>query len=129
MNIILFTDAPQGMGTTLEQRIQNQLPRMQVEIVDSIGLIAQRLCRPLNGISVIILFIASESQIEQLLAIQPFFDDIRLILIFPDTNRTMMAKGLQLDPCFISYLHSDLNDITSVLEKIETLTNETQPMK
>ncbi len=127
MNLVLYADRSQKMGKILEQLIQDQLPNIQVETLGSISRIAQRLCRPLNGISVIILFIISGNQVEKLLTLKPFFDNTRLILVLPDTDKALVAKGLQLNPCFVSYLDNDPHDITSVLKKIEPLIKERLP--
>ena len=119
MNVILFADSPQAMETTLEQLIQDELPKIKVETLDSIERISQKLRRPLNGISVIIIFIVSINQVEKFFSLKPFFDNTRLILILPDNDNRLMAKGLQLNPCFVSYLDDDPSDIISVLKKIE----------
>ncbi|WP_232364187.1 hypothetical protein [Desulforapulum autotrophicum] len=116
------------METRLEQLIQDELPKIKVETICSIECVSQNLRRPLNGISVIVLFIVSQSQIENFLILKPFFDNTRLILVLPDNNKGLVAKGLQLNPCFVTYLDNDPHDITSVLRKIEQLKTGKQPL-
>ena len=128
MNVILFAASPQKMGTALEQLIQQELPKIKVETICSIERVSQKLRRPLNGISVIVLFIVSQNQIESFLTLKPFFDNTRLILVLPDNNKGLVAKGLQLNPCFVTYLDDDPHDITLVLKKIEQLKTGRQPL-
>jgi hypothetical protein len=73
----------------------------------------------LNRITVIVVFVIYENDIEKLLTLRPLFDDIRLILILPDREKNLVALGLGLNPCFVGYSDSDPADIALVLKKID----------
>ncbi len=118
MKIILYTDDKEAMAKNFRKLIQNQLPDIQMDTLNSVSRLSEKLCRPLNRISVIVIFVMCERDIDRLLALKPLFDNIRLILVLPDRTTDLMAHGLQLNPCFISYLDSDFSDVTSVLQKI-----------
>ena len=118
MKIILCADDSEPLGKNLELLIQNQLSEIQIDTMNSISDLSRKLCRPLNRISVIVIFVRCENDIRKLLTLKSLFDNIRLILVLPDRTREMMGLGLQLNPCFISFLENDLLDIISVLEKI-----------
>lgn len=120
MKIILYADDKEAMGKNFGKLIQNQFPDIQMDILGSVRCLSEKLCRPLNRISVIVIFVTCERDIDGLLTLKPLFDNIRLILVLPDRTRGMMAHGLQLNPCFISYLDSDFSDIISVLKKLYT---------
>jgi len=119
MKIALYADPVQEMGNTIEGMIQNELPQIQIEKMNSIGYLKKSLCRPLNRISVIVGFVFHEKDIDLLLTLRPLFDDIRLILILPDRGKKLTALGLGLNPCFVGYSDSDPADITLVLKKID----------
>jgi hypothetical protein len=120
MKIILYADDKEEMGKNFGKLIQNQFPDIQLDTLNSVSRLSEKLCRPLNRISVIIIFVTCERDIDRLLTLKPLFDNIRLILVLPDRTTGMMAHGLQLNPCFISYFDSDFSDITSVLKKLYT---------
>ena len=119
MKIALYADPVQEMGNTIEGMIQNELPQIQIEKMNSIGFLKKSLCRPLNRISVIVVFVFHEKDIDLLLTLRSLFDDIRLILILPDRGKKLTALGLGLNPCFVGYSDSDPADITLVLKKID----------
>lgn len=123
MNIILYAEPAEKAREKLEKLIRAELPGLQVDRVDSIQSLSQKLCRPLNRISVIVIFLVSESGIAPLLTLKPLFDHIRLILVLPDKTKRLTALGLQLGPCFISYWDNSLEDITAVLKKIDQRTS------
>ena len=120
MKIILYADDKEARGKIFRKLIQNQFPDIQMDILGSVRGLSEKLCRPLNRISVIVIFVICEKDIDRLLTLKPLFDNIRLILVLPDRTTGVMAHGLQLNPCFISYLDSDFLDIASVLKKLYT---------
>jgi hypothetical protein len=119
MKIILFSGDAQEKGNELEGIIHGELPQIQVEKINSTLYLKEKLCRPLNRISVIVVFVNCESDIDRLFSLRPLFDGIRLILVFPDGENKMISQGLGLNPCFVSYSDSDPSDITLVLKKID----------
>lgn len=77
--------------------------------------------QPLHKVSVLILFIASRKDLEALNTLVSLFDNIRIIIVLPDREKSTMSLCIALKPSFISYIDSDLMDIALVLKKIETL--------
>ncbi len=118
MKLILYTGERKALGQNLEKLIQEQLPQIQIEAIDSAQGLSRLLCRPLNRISVIIIFVNCEEDLRGFLTLEPLLDNIRRILVLPERTTAMMAMGLQLNPSFISYWDSEFLDIISVLEKI-----------
>lgn len=118
MNILLYKCAGEERENTLGTLIEKQLPGIQTDTIHSIRQLSDILCRPLNGISAMVAFIPCEKEIEQLLVLKPLFDNTRMILVLPDRTKPMVALGLQLNPCFISYPDNGFTDILSVLNKL-----------
>jgi hypothetical protein len=119
MKIVLFAEDVQEMGNELEGLIYDELPQTQVEKINSTLYLKEKLCRPLNRISVIVVFVNCESDIDRLMTLRPLFDGIRLILVLPGGENKLTSLGLGLNPCFVSYSDSDPSDIALVLKKID----------
>lgn len=122
MKLILYTgpikELGKALGKNLGKLIQEQLPQIQIEAIDSAERLSRVLCRPLNMISVIIIIVNCEEDFRGIFSLEPLLDNIRLILVLPERTTAMMAMGLQLNPSFISYWDSEFLDIISVLERI-----------
>jgi hypothetical protein len=91
MKIILYADDKEAMGKNFGKLIQTQFPNIQMDTLGSVRRLSEKLCRPLNRISVIVIFVVCEADIDQFLTLNPLFDNIRLILVLPDGTRDMIA--------------------------------------
>ncbi|MCA1784345.1 MAG: hypothetical protein LC657_00015 [Desulfobacteraceae bacterium] len=91
---------------------------MDIIVSDSIEKINVTLCRPLHEISVIILPIASTSELAAFQNLNPVFEKSRVILILPDRNPETLAKSIRIKSSFITYFDNDIQDIASVLKKL-----------
>ncbi len=119
MKIILHSDAMEKRSIKLEKLIHEQLPGIEIKVSIEIEGLKKDLCKPLNGISVAVLMVSSIKNLEQLLELKAFFDNTKLILILSEKIKAAQTTGFQLNPCFISYLDSDLNDTLLVIKKIK----------
>jgi hypothetical protein len=118
MKTVLYADDLTTLGETLKSIIQAQVSGIQVEDCNSIEHISQILRQPLNNVSVVVFLIASMEELVQINSMHTLFDNIRVILILPDRKKDTIALGLKLKTSFISYVDSDLQDVTSVLNQI-----------
>jgi len=121
MKTVLYANNMTKMGKRLENKIQEELPGIQLDILNSIEFLSQKLCQPLNRISVIVGLISSSNELMSFIALRALLENIRLILVLPDRGEKMTALGIQLNPSFISYADNNLNDIIAVLKKIQKL--------
>jgi hypothetical protein len=108
----------------MQEMIQHQIPEIRIGLTDSILQLIETIRRPLNKVSVIILFVRSIKEIKALTAITPLFDDIRLILILADSNSDTVSSGLKLSPCFTTHFDAAPADVISVLKKISVQEKE-----
>jgi hypothetical protein len=78
-----------------------------------------RLKRPLNGVSIAILAVGTETELARLETLRPYLEGARIILVLPEENETVLPGALDLYPSFIAYLHEDPNILLDVLEKMQ----------
>lgn len=71
-----------------------------------------------NG-DVMILFAASNQELEDLLAIHDKFEEFRVILILPDRDTETIAVSHILKPRFISFVDSDIRNLEKVIAKMQ----------
>ena len=75
--------------------------------------------RPLHNVSVLIAFITDVESIDLLFSLKPLFENIKLILMLRNRADTIQKSVLLLEPLLASYSEDDLQDIISVLQRIE----------
>ncbi|MBU1193256.1 MAG: hypothetical protein KKE62_03290 [Proteobacteria bacterium] len=121
MKILLYANNRENTGKQIEKHIKEE-PRIEIETLDSVTSLSQKLCQPLHRIMVIILVIQTKEEITQFLDLIPLLENIRIILVLPDRDKHTLAVGIKLNPSFISYTDDDLDDITQVLKKIQKIT-------
>ena len=60
----------------------------------------------------------TDTELEHLIEMQDFLEDLRLILILPDSSPETVAKGHLLRPSFLTYADHDMSKVRLVLEKM-----------
>ena len=124
MKTILYANDLTTLGEKLKNMTQTQVSGIQVEDCHSIEHISQILRQPLNNVSVLVLMVGSRDELIQFNSMSPLFDNIRVILILPDSKKDTFSLGLKLKPSFISDVNSNLKDVVSVLEHIQNKKKE-----
>lgn len=118
MRVILHSSVTDTVVTGLKTEIGCQLPGLLIETTPSLAELTCRLCRPLSGISVVIIHVRSVEELELLTVLTDILDAIRLVLILPDRSSSTTALSLRLNPSFISYPDTCLFDVIAVLQKL-----------
>ncbi len=121
MKLLIYSAQNQGIGKNLANRVHHEFPQILIDEVNSIKRLSDKLCRPLHGITVIIVNICDQKEIIILQNLKPLLENIRLILVLPSRAKNMMKLGLELYPSFTCYSDSDFNDIKLVLEKLQRI--------
>ncbi|WP_300464271.1 hypothetical protein [Desulfobacula sp.] len=124
MKTVLYAKGIDKMGDHLETIIHAQVNGIKIKTCTSIEGLFQILRKPLNNLSVVILWIASINDLVEFNLMGTLFDDIKIILILPDRKKQTLALGCKLKPSFVSYVDSDLQDVASVLKQILKKTKE-----
>lgn len=118
MKVILFCAAGQPLGRVMETRIHLELPEMETRQVDSMEILAQTLCRPLNQVAVILMVDPEKRDVLKLLDSKDMISGIHLIFMMDPVQRsTLSPLALQLKTSFIGTTDG-IDDVLSVLKKV-----------
>jgi hypothetical protein len=130
MEILLYLQCTDGIGTKLLRIVERIAVKEKVEICRSIYSLVQRLRKPACPIDISILLASSKKQLSEFLLIKEELQDIKIILILPDCEGDTISAGHELYPRFVSYIDSDFEDLRIVLGKmIENKYREEQTKK
>ena len=119
MKTILYINKTNEIRRNLINVVQSRLSGISIQTCHAIAELSHLLRQPLQKVAVIILFIESTNELEALNLMMPLFDNIRIILILPDMEKSTVSLCVALKPSFITYAGADLLDIALVLEKIQ----------
>ncbi len=119
MKTILYINKTNEIRRNLINVIQSRLSGISIQTCHAIADLSHLLRQPLQKVSVLILFIESIDEVEALNLMTSLFDNIRIILILPDMEKSTVSLCVALKPSFITYAGADLLDIALVLEKIQ----------
>ena len=118
MNLLLYTSGTDDASRKLVEMALTFAAKGTAEIFHSLENLTNRLTQPKNNQTAVVLHAATEKELAQMLSINDFLQDIKLILILPDNKEPTIAKGHKLHPRFLSYADSDFADIGAVLNKM-----------
>jgi hypothetical protein len=118
MALIYYTQNNNGIGERLQKAINAAVPEELTEVYRSLESLSQRLCQLTYKLKIAVLLAASREELLGILSIRDLLDDIRIILILPDREKKTVSEGLRLYPRFFTYVDSNFNDVTGVLEKM-----------
>ena len=118
MALIYYSQNNNGIGERLQKAINAAIPEELTEVYGSLESLSQRLCQLTYKLKIAVLLAASREELLGILSIRDLLDDIRIILILPDREKKTVSEGLRLYPRFFTYVDSNFNDVTGVLEKM-----------
>ena len=98
--------------------LESMAPEEQVESCMTLECLERKLRQPAHGLTIAVLLAASRQDLLELHAIKDLLDDIRIILILPDSESETTTLGHKLSPRFISYINGNFDDVGAVLRKM-----------
>ena len=117
VNVYLYSDqheAGQKFQSLVAKHLESGCLKKFSNIID----MASSLALALKSKDIVILFVATMHELEELLLMQETFDDVRLILILPQRDSVTIAKGHQLRPRYLTFIDSNMSDICKGVEKL-----------
>jgi len=118
MDLVIYANAENGAGERLRRAIELRVPVEQVTTFMTINSLERKLRQPAHGLTIAVLLAASRQDLLELYAIKDLLDDIKIILILPDSESETTALGHKLSPRFISYISGNFDDVGAVLRKM-----------
>jgi hypothetical protein len=113
--VILFYAAENDhVARSLEQ----QLAQYQVTRCVSLSTVERRLRRPGHGLQVALMIVHNSEEMARVHAFDNLVRDVKLILVLPSHDSTMVACAHKLGPRFIAYADNGYDQVGAVLEKM-----------
>jgi hypothetical protein len=120
MNALLFlSDVKGATNGRLLSVVQSVVLTTHLEVLRNFNKLAVRLNKLPKDISIIVLFAQNRKQLLKLVALRPYMEGIRIILVVPDDESITIALGHLLRPSLLTSAHAiaDFADVAAVLSK------------
>lgn len=117
-NILFYSTQVVKLESELINSLEGLIPGKKVKIYRTKESLLARLQKPLAQKPVLVLFIYGWEDLDNFISHKPLLNDIPLILILPERESPMIARGHCLRPRFLSYHDGDANEIKGVLKKM-----------
>ena len=127
MNVVLYAnEINEPANKCLQNVVETCSPLDCLEVFESSRDFVQRIYRIPRKIDVAVLFAQNHDQLSELISLKDFLNDVRIILILPDSEHLTVIKGHALFPSYTSYIDSNATDVASVLTKMISCLNAKQ---
>ena len=118
MKLLFYAKVLEGFGNKVLGVIQSLVPLSQIETHRTIESLDCKVRQPVNNLNTAVMLASNKEDLLDLLSLRDLLWNLRIILIIPDRKAETIAMGHMLRPRFLSYVDSDFNDVSAVLEKM-----------
>jgi hypothetical protein len=118
VNILFYSPQVNNPENELIKSLEDLVPGKKVKMYRTVESLLTRLQKPMAQKPVLVLFIYGREDLDTFIAHKPLLNDIPKILILPERESPMIAKGHSLRPRFLSYHDGDVNEIKGVIKKM-----------
>ncbi|MCP4576752.1 MAG: hypothetical protein GY846_10765 [Deltaproteobacteria bacterium] len=118
MKLISYLPLENRVAERLQEVLEATVLTDEIEIYRTIESLAGRLRQPGTDQMIAVLLAAAGKDLSDILSIRELFEDIKIILILPDGERSTISGGHKLYPRFVCCADSDFSDVAAVLGKM-----------
>jgi hypothetical protein len=118
MNLVIYSPSTETHNSYLRRELESMSSDLVLEIHRSVYSLGKRLRRPVKDLVAVILSIAEERELLELLSIQDLLWDLPVILIIPAQDKRMIAQAHHFRPRFLTDANGDCSEIVSVLNRM-----------
>jgi hypothetical protein len=119
MNVIIYSKEENSLVNRLRAIIEASLAKDRIETFKTINKLKERILQPVYGCIPILIVIAKEGDLIELLSIiNSLRSRVRIILILPDSKPETIKMGYKLEPRLLSVMGGELSVVQAVLEKM-----------
>ena len=118
MKILFYSSYINGETETIYKYLDTIISKDQIENYRTINALTNRLYKPRDDLSIILLSIYDFEELLDLIINRNLFYDIPIILILPNRERNITSKAYKLRPRFIFYNDNNLIDLKAIMEKL-----------
>ena len=116
MNVILYvSNSDQG---DIRERIEGLIPEKSLKVYRTLEGLSERLHRPIDPETILIIVACSQEKLSEIFPLRRVLRDIRTVVVAPDQDPKTVSLAHQLRPRFLTYANSNLEDLTSVLQRM-----------
>jgi hypothetical protein len=98
--------------------IEEGVPNCPLEICLTTKALERRLRGPVFDIEAAVLLAESGEAFQKIVSLRELLQDLKVILITPDSNQATLVKGHLLKPRFMCDRRSDFAELTAVLQRL-----------
>ena len=117
MNLLLYATVDNRASRRVLALMRLQGKAFGIEFYRDIIMLMQRLRQPAKELAAAVLLAANMKDINDLIAVRHFLDDVPVILILPNNGEEFIRKGHLLRPRFLTFADSQ-REIGTVLENM-----------
>jgi len=119
MPVFLYAGEKNNTVNQLRASIENFVPKDHLVCIENLSNLNDTLRLLLKTQDIIILYIATEHEMEKLLEMRIFMQDVKLILALAQNDPDLITKGILLRPRFLDVIDDDnVNKVIAVLSKM-----------
>jgi hypothetical protein len=121
MELILYLPGKNEASANLLRIIQTVIPDHEIKIYSSIGELSERLHKSMLDVGAGVFHVESRAELLEIIYLKDLFQEMKMILVAPDSQPDTLDKAYTLCPRFIAVAESDFIHLGSVLKKIMDL--------
>lgn len=118
MQIFLFAAGINGVIEELQPAIAELVGINNLETFRSMTNFTHRLQQPVDNSTIAVIVTTNTNDLADILAIHPWLEKVKIILVLPDYETETIAQGHKLRPRFLTALGGNLQDVVAVLKKM-----------
>lgn len=123
MDLIFYSAAENGNENRVLTHLNKVVPAERIVICRTVEDLSLKLMRPLDEMLALVLLIAYEKDLTEILTLQEVLHNLRIILIISEAQRCPVDRVHALRPRFVAYADEDLAAVAVVLDRIKWKTN------
>ncbi len=118
VNLLFFAPLHEQGNKQINELLDAFTAISGLEIYRTLVGLSDRMCQPLSGTTIAVLFASSTKTLTELVAIREMLLRTRIILVLPDHTAETVSRGHLIRPRFIAYCDTDTAEIIAVLQKM-----------
>jgi hypothetical protein len=120
MNLLIYSNATDGAAKRLRDAVGRLGLGIGTENFEAVSDLAGRIRKGKRDVAAVVLCACTREEFEEIFAIRDLLLDLRTILILPDRESGVLARGLTMRPRFFSFADAegDYGDVSAVLARM-----------
>ena len=118
MKVLFYSSDEKGGGLKVQDLVTAKIPRECLEIYRSIRELSNRLRYRSQDVAAAVLVATGTEDLKSLVSIRNLLENIRNILILPNSDQRNISLGHSLYPRFIGFADGSLDDIAAVINNV-----------